>query len=76
MPFGGLLTHAHRVHLDFSLNPEGRRALQVAVLEFSRDRKMMSVLAQRTASRPILFCKGAPEAVLGRCTQVVRCPEP
>lgn len=31
---------------------------------------MMSVLCQRAASRPVLFVKGAPEAVLERCTQV------
>lgn len=38
-------------------------------MEFSRDRKMMSVLCQKAASRPVLFVKGAPETVLERCTQ-------
>ena len=44
-------------------------AVQISALEFSRDRKMMSVLARQGPSLT-LFCKGAPEAVLPRCTQV------
>ena len=44
-------------------------AVQMSALEFSRDRKMMSVLARQGTS-PILFSKGAPEALLPRCTQV------
>ena len=43
---------------------------RVAALEFSRDRKMMSVLASRKG-QSILFTKGAPEAVLARCTQAL-----
>ena len=43
---------------------------RVAALEFSRDRKMMSVLATRKG-QSILFTKGAPEAVLARCTQAL-----
>jgi magnesium-transporting ATPase (P-type) len=40
----------------------------VGVLEFSRERKMMSVRCRREG-RDTLFLKGAPEAVLARCTQ-------
>ena len=43
---------------------------RVSCLEFSRDRKMMSVLAQRKHTC-IMFIKGAPEQVLKRCTSVL-----
>ena len=43
---------------------------RVAALDFTRDRKLMSVLATRKG-QSILFTKGAPEAVLRRCTQVL-----
>ena len=43
--------------------------LQVSQLEFSRDRKMMSVRCRRQ-NQDTLFVKGAPEAVLARCSQV------
>ena len=43
--------------------------MQVAALEFSRDRKMMSVLCRQGVGCT-LFCKGAPEALLQRCSQV------
>ena len=43
--------------------------LQISALEFSRERKMMSVLCRYGASS-VLFVKGAPESVLQRCTQV------
>jgi len=40
-------------------------------LEFSRDRKSMSVLASKgKGAEPQLFCKGAPERVLERCTRL------
>ena len=45
-----------------------RATAQVGVLEFSRERKMMSVRCRREG-RDTLFLKGAPEAVLARCTQ-------
>ena len=42
---------------------------KVFTLEFTRDRKMMSVLcADATSGRLSLFSKGAPEAVLARCS--------
>jgi magnesium-transporting ATPase (P-type) len=41
------------------------------VLEFSRERKMMSV-AVTGEGRQLMFTKGAPESVLARCTQVRR----
>ena len=41
------------------------------VLEFDRDRKSMSVVCRSTSSdERWLFCKGAPESVLARCTHV------
>ena len=43
--------------------------LQISQLEFSRDRKMMSVRC-RKQDQDTLFVKGAPEAVIARCTQV------
>jgi len=43
---------------------------KLSTLEFSRDRKMMSVLCTRKGNE-ILFCKGAPESILARCTQVL-----
>jgi len=45
-------------------------------LEFSRDRKSMSVLCtpksedSKLGSGPKMFCKGAPEGILDRCTHV------
>ncbi|GIL89579.1 hypothetical protein Vretimale_1863 [Volvox reticuliferus] len=41
-----------------------------ATLEFTRDRKMMSVLAVGDA-RSVMWSKGAPESVLSRCTSVL-----
>ncbi|EIN03660.1 calcium-transporting ATPase [Punctularia strigosozonata HHB-11173 SS5] len=47
------------------------RALpRLLTFEFSRDRKMMSVLVKRGASGS-LFVKGAPESVLDRCTSAL-----
>jgi len=46
---------------------------RVALLEFSRDRKSMSVLCQPTTLGTrvaTLFVKGAPESVLQRCTRM------
>ncbi|XP_057852487.1 calcium-transporting ATPase 3, endoplasmic reticulum-type [Cryptomeria japonica] len=43
---------------------------KVAVLEFSRDRKMMSVLCSRK-QQEIMFSKGAPESIIARCTNVL-----
>lgn len=43
---------------------------KVSVLEFSRDRKMMSVLCSRKQME-IMFSKGAPESILSRCTSVL-----
>ncbi|GLC38681.1 carbonic anhydrase [Pleodorina starrii] len=41
-----------------------------ATLEFTRDRKMMSVLAVGDA-RSVLWCKGAPESILAHCSSVL-----
>ncbi|KAG0606337.1 hypothetical protein M758_9G132800 [Ceratodon purpureus] len=43
---------------------------KLSVLDFSRDRKMMSVLCSRK-QQEIMFCKGAPESILSRCTSVL-----
>lgn len=43
---------------------------KVSVLEFSRDRKMMSVLCSRKHVG-IMFSKGAPESIISRCTNIL-----
>ncbi|XP_022844408.1 calcium-transporting ATPase 3, endoplasmic reticulum-type isoform X2 [Olea europaea var. sylvestris] len=43
---------------------------KVSLLEFSRDRKMMSVLCNRKQI-DIMFSKGAPESILPRCTSIL-----
>ena len=43
---------------------------RLLTFEFSRDRKMMSVLVGN-GSRGALFTKGAPESILDRCTSVL-----
>ena len=47
-----------------------RDALQIHALEFSRDRKMMSVLCSRNQMH-ILFSKGAPESIIPRCATIL-----
>ncbi|KAL9348963.1 hypothetical protein Peur_060329 [Populus x canadensis] len=42
----------------------------VSVLEFSRDRKMMSVLCSRKQTK-IMFSKGAPESIVSRCSNIL-----
>ncbi|TKY74962.1 Calcium-transporting ATPase 3, endoplasmic reticulum-type [Spatholobus suberectus] len=43
---------------------------KIYVLEFSRDRKMMSVLCSRNQMH-VLFSKGAPESIISRCTTIL-----
>ncbi|KAL4034345.1 hypothetical protein IC575_007479 [Cucumis melo] len=43
---------------------------KISVLDFSRDRKMMSVLCSRNQSH-ILFSKGAPESIISRCSSIL-----
>ncbi|KOM42214.1 hypothetical protein LR48_Vigan04g241200 [Vigna angularis] len=43
---------------------------KIHVLEFSRDRKMMSVLCSRNQMH-ILFSKGAPESIIPRCSTIL-----
>ncbi|KAI0948269.1 hypothetical protein AcV7_009069 [Taiwanofungus camphoratus] len=63
-------------HLDAStrasaLNEFYERSIpKVMTFEFSRDRKMMSVLA-RKGDRGLLYAKGAPESILDRSTSVL-----
>ncbi|XP_073224491.1 calcium-transporting ATPase 3, endoplasmic reticulum-type isoform X1 [Cicer arietinum] len=40
------------------------------VLEFSRDRKMMSILCSRNQLH-VLFSKGAPESIISKCTTIL-----
>ncbi|EQC36759.1 Ca2+-transporting ATPase [Saprolegnia diclina VS20] len=48
-----------------------RQFKKLATLEFSRDRKSMSVLCASVATKAnVLFVKGAPEGLLHRCTHV------
>ncbi|EEF52265.1 cation-transporting atpase, putative [Ricinus communis] len=43
---------------------------KVSALEFSRDRKMMSVLCSRKQTE-IMFSKGAPESIISRCSNIL-----
>ncbi|KAJ9166349.1 hypothetical protein P3X46_021121 [Hevea brasiliensis] len=43
---------------------------KVSILEFSRDRKMMSVLCSRKQTE-IMFSKGAPESIISRCSNIL-----
>ncbi|GMH13644.1 hypothetical protein Nepgr_015485 [Nepenthes gracilis] len=43
---------------------------RVFVLDFSRDRKMMSVLCTRKQSA-VMFSKGSPESIMSRCTSIL-----
>ncbi|XP_059631157.1 calcium-transporting ATPase 3, endoplasmic reticulum-type [Cornus florida] len=43
---------------------------KVSLLEFSRDRKMMSVLCSQKQME-IMFSKGAPESIISRCTNIL-----
>ncbi|KAF8579491.1 calcium ATPase [Ramaria rubella] len=45
-----------------------RSITRLLTFEFSRDRKMMSVLTRRVTGGGALFVKGAPESVLERCS--------
>ncbi|CAL5354951.1 unnamed protein product [Camellia sinensis] len=42
----------------------------VSLLEFSHDRKMMTVLCSRKQME-IMFSKGAPESIISRCTSIL-----
>lgn len=48
----------------------GSQFKKVSVLEFSRDRKMMSVLCSRKQTK-IMFSKGAPESIVSRCSNIL-----
>ncbi|XP_050214126.1 calcium-transporting ATPase 3, endoplasmic reticulum-type [Mercurialis annua] len=43
---------------------------KVSALEFSRDRKMMSILCSRKQME-IMFSKGAPESIISRCSNIL-----
>jgi len=44
---------------------------KLATLEFSRERKSMSVLCKDVAAGNVLLAKGAPESILDRCTTIM-----
>ncbi|XP_024962433.1 calcium-transporting ATPase 3, endoplasmic reticulum-type isoform X2 [Cynara cardunculus var. scolymus] len=43
---------------------------KISLLDFSRDRKMMSVLCSRKQIE-IMFSKGAPESIISKCTSIL-----
>ncbi|XP_020410239.1 calcium-transporting ATPase 3, endoplasmic reticulum-type isoform X2 [Prunus persica] len=43
---------------------------KISVADFTRDRKMMSVLCSRNQLQ-IMFSKGAPESIISRCTNIL-----
>ncbi|KAM2544196.1 hypothetical protein TB1_015916 [Malus domestica] len=43
---------------------------KISVADFTRDRKMMSVLCSRNQLQ-IMFSKGAPESIISRCTSIL-----
>lgn len=56
--------------LDYATKHYSRQNQRLATYEFSRDRKSMSVLVQSGNTQKLLV-KGAPEAILERCTNVI-----
>jgi len=55
-----------------------RTAAETKLLEipFDSDRKMMSVIIRDTSGAIIMYSKGAPEVILGRCSQVMQADGP
>ena len=56
--------------INFCTNYWERQFLNIASLEFTHERKMMSVLCRRKA-QDIMFTKGAPETVLEKCSYML-----
>ncbi|KAK9918863.1 hypothetical protein WJX75_007624 [Coccomyxa subellipsoidea] len=61
---------SHRERATFCNDYWQHEYHRISALEFSRDRKMMSVRCRR-AGKDTLFVKGAPEAIFARCTHVL-----
>ncbi|MEZ5536256.1 MAG: HAD-IC family P-type ATPase [Thiolinea sp.] len=64
-----LLTMAHKVGLDPAQVRNGHNRL--AVIPFSRTYRYMAVLSASSDNESHLYVKGAPEALLPRCTHVL-----
>ncbi|QDZ17928.1 calcium-translocating P-type ATPase [Chloropicon primus] len=56
--------------VNFCTNYWEAQFMKVATLDFTHERKMMSVMCKRKGQE-ILFTKGAPETVLDRCTDML-----
>ncbi|KAK9455517.1 hypothetical protein V1511DRAFT_458455 [Dipodascopsis uninucleata] len=56
--------------LDFSIQKYKEDYHRTATLEFSRDRKSMSVVIMSPEGTSDLFVKGAPESIIERCTEI------
>ncbi|MFI5262770.1 MAG: cation-translocating P-type ATPase, partial [Candidatus Limnocylindrales bacterium] len=54
--------------------PDGSTYRKLAELPFDFDRRCLSVLLVEPGGGPVLICKGAPEAILARCTAVRKGP--
>eukprot|EP00397_Hematodinium_sp_SG-2012_P002469 GEMP01002476.1.p1 GENE.GEMP01002476.1~~GEMP01002476.1.p1 ORF type:complete len:850 (+),score=213.62 GEMP01002476.1:88-2550(+) len=67
------LQKAHRAQKDVMAFSDywTRNFKRQALLEFSRDRKSMSVIGQEGNEKNHLYCKGAPENIVERCTHVM-----
>ncbi|MFC7442362.1 calcium-translocating P-type ATPase, SERCA-type [Laceyella putida] len=66
---GALLVAAAKAGLDKeSLVAEWTRVKEIP---FDSERKMMSVILSRRGGGSMLFCKGAPDVLLGRCTHLL-----
>ena len=59
---GALLVVAHKAGIPLELP-----ACLVHEIPFDPERKLMSVIVKSEGGRPVLYAKGAPEVVLGKC---------
>ncbi|MGA9174692.1 MAG: cation-translocating P-type ATPase, partial [Thermoactinomyces sp.] len=65
---GALIVTAHKAGItDKNLKDEWTR---IKEYPFDSERKMMSVLIKHQSGKRLLYAKGAPEIVIGRCTHI------